>query len=169
MCGIAGIIHTTDRFEPPSMELLRSMVGAIRHRGPDEYGVYRDERAGLVHARLSIIDLTSGQQPLTSEDEALWIVFNGEIFNYLELRKELEAIGHRFRTHSDTEVIVHGYEAWGTCCFSRFNGQWALAIWDSVSHRLILSRDRIGVRPLFVREHQGKIWFASEVKAMRVK
>ncbi|HET6272530.1 MAG TPA: asparagine synthase (glutamine-hydrolyzing) [Bacteroidota bacterium] len=166
MCGIAGIVHTTDRFEPPSMELLRSMVGAIRHRGPDEYGVYRDERAGLVHARLSIIDLASGQQPLTSEDEALWIVFNGEIFNYLELRKELEAIGHRFRTHSDTEVIVHAYEAWGTRCFSRFNGQWALAIWDSVSHRLILSRDRIGVRPLFVREHQGRIWFASEVKAM---
>jgi asparagine synthase (glutamine-hydrolysing) len=148
------------------MDILRSMVGAIRHRGPDEYGVYRDERAGLVHARLSIIDLQSGQQPMASEDESLWIVYNGEIFNYLELREELEKQGHRFRTRSDTEVIIHAYEAWGARCFARFNGQWALAIWDSASHRLVLSRDRVGVRPLFVREHQGKVWFASEVKAM---
>ncbi|HEX7573295.1 MAG TPA: asparagine synthetase B, partial [Bacteroidota bacterium] len=99
MCGIAGIVNTGDRHEPPSRELLTSMVRAIRHRGPDEYGLYRDRRAGLVHARLSLIDLTTGQQPLTNEDETLWIVFNGEIFNYVELRSDLEAAGHRFRTH----------------------------------------------------------------------
>ncbi|HTO95053.1 MAG TPA: asparagine synthase (glutamine-hydrolyzing), partial [Bacteroidota bacterium] len=166
MCGIAGIVNTGDRQESPSRELLTSMVRAIRHRGPDEYGLYRDRRAGLVHARLSLIDLTSGQQPLANEDETLWIVFNGEIFNYVELRRDLEELGHRFRTHSDTEVIVHAYEAWGNGCFARFNGQWALALWDSRSHRLVLSRDRIGVRPLFVREHEGRIWFASEVKAI---
>jgi asparagine synthase (glutamine-hydrolysing) len=166
MCGIAGIVTPAGRSGPPSMELLRSMVGAIRHRGPDEYGVYRDERAGLAHARLSIIDLQSGQQPMANEDETLWIVLNGEIFNYPELRAELESMGHRFRTHSDTEVAVHAYEAWGAQCFARFNGQWALAIWDSASHRLVLSRDRVGVRPLFVRESGGKIWFASEVKAI---
>ena len=142
------------------------MVRAIRHRGPDEYGMYRDRRAGLVHARLSLIDLASGQQPLANEDGTLWIVFNGEIFNYVELRSDLEALGHRFRTHSDTEVIVHAYEAWGNGCFPRFNGQWALALWDSRSHRLVLSRDRIGVRPLYVREHGGRVWFASEVKAI---
>jgi asparagine synthase (glutamine-hydrolysing) len=166
MCGIAGIVNTGDRHEPPSRELLTSMVRAIRHRGPDEYGMFRDRRAGLVHARLSLIDLTSGQQPLANEDETLWIVFNGEIFNYVELRRDLEALGHRFRTHSDTEVIVHAYEAWGNGCFPRFNGQWAVALWDSRSHRLILSRDRIGVRPLYVREHGGRVWFASEVKAI---
>lgn len=166
MCGIAGIVHPPNGPEAPSLELLCSMIGAIRHRGPDEYGVYRDRRAGLAHARLSIIDLQSGQQPLANEDETLWIVFNGEIFNYLELRKELENLGHRFRTRSDTEVIVHAYEAWGARCFARFNGQWALAIRDNASQRLILSRDRMGVRPLFVREHRGTVWFASEVKAI---
>jgi asparagine synthase (glutamine-hydrolysing) len=166
MCGIAGIVNTGERHDTPSRELLTSMVRAIRHRGPDEYGMYRDERAGLVHARLSLIDLTSGQQPVANEDGTLWIVFNGEIFNYVELRSDLEALGHRFRTHSDTEVIVHAYEAWGNGCFPRFNGQWALALWDSRSHRLVLSRDRIGVRPLYVRENAGRVWFASEVKAI---
>ncbi len=166
MCGIAGVVNTGERHDPPSRELLTSMVRAIRHRGPDEYGMYRDARAGFVHARLSLIDLTSGQQPLANEDGRLWIVFNGEIFNYVELRKELESLGHRFRTHSDTEVIVHAYEAWGNGCFPRFNGQWAVALWDSKSRRLVLSRDRIGVRPLYVREQGGRIWFASEVKAI---
>ena len=166
MCGIAGIVNIVDRHEPPSRELLTRMVGAIRYRGPDEYGMYRDRRAGLVHARLSLIDLTSGQQPLTNEDGNLWIIFNGEIFNYVELRSELIALGHRMRTNSDTEVIVHAYEAWGERCFERLNGQWALALWDSDARRLILSRDRIGVRPLYVRELQGRVWFASEAKAI---
>ncbi len=166
MCGIAGIVNLIDNREPPAKELLTSMIGMMRHRGPDEYGMFRDARAGLVHARLSIIDLTSGQQPLANEDGSLWIVFNGEIFNYVELREELEALGHRFRTRSDTEVIVHAFEAWGKECFARFNGQWAVALWDTRRRRLVLARDRIGVRPLFVREAGGIVRFASEVKAL---
>ena len=166
MCGIAGIIHTDGNHEPPSIELLRSMIGAIQHRGPDEFGVYRDSRAGLAHARLSIIDLASGQQPLCNEDGSLWISFNGEVFNFIELRKELESLGHHFRTQSDTETIVHAYEAWGNDCFSHFNGQWAVALWDAKRMSLVLSRDRIGVRPLYIHESNGRILFASEVKAI---
>jgi asparagine synthase (glutamine-hydrolysing) len=142
------------------------MVGMLTHRGPDEYGLYRDAHAAFVHARLSIIDLSTGQQPLSNEDQTLWIVFNGEIFNFIELRKELESLGHIFKTRSDTEVIVHAYESWGDGCFPRLNGQWALALWDSTARRLVLSRDRIGVRPLYVHEHEGRVRFASEVKAL---
>ena len=142
------------------------MAGALSHRGPDEYGLYRDERAGLAHARLSIIDVKTGQQPLANEDDSLWIIFNGEIFNYLELRQDLERLGHRFRTRSDTEVIVHAYEAWGKDAFSRMNGQWALALWDSTRRRLVLARDRMGVRPLFVCEHRNRLYFASEMKSL---
>ncbi len=166
MCGIAGIVNLTDRHDPPSVELLRSMVSAIQHRGPDEFGLYRDHRAGLGNARLSIVDLSTGQQPLSNEDGALWIVFNGEIFNYVELRDELEHLGHMFRTHSDTEVIVHAYEAWGSECFRRFNGQWAVALWNSETQTLVLSRDRIGVCPLYVCEQNGKVLFGSEVKTI---
>jgi asparagine synthase (glutamine-hydrolysing) len=150
----------------PTTRELRAMAGAMHHRGPDEFGVYRDARAGLAHARLSIIDLATGQQPLCNEDETLWVSFNGEIFNYLELRPELEALGHRFRTHSDTEVIVHAYEAWGDAAFARFNGQWAIALWDARRGRLTLARDRVGVRPLYHAEHAGRLYFASEVKAI---
>ncbi len=166
MCGIAGIVSTNGNHPPPDIELLRSMVGAIRHRGPDEYGVYRDKRAGLVHARLSFVDLVTGQQPLSNTEGTTWITFNGEIFNYVELRKDLERAGHVFRTHSDTEVIVHAYEAWGNDCFLRFNGQWAFALWDSKRKKLVLSRDRIGVRPLYIREKDGLVHFGSEVKAI---
>jgi asparagine synthase (glutamine-hydrolysing) len=166
MCGIAGILNLTDRRDPPTVELLQSMIGAIRHRGPDEYGLYRDRYAGLVHARLSIIDLQAGQQPMSNEDRTLWIVFNGEIFNFIELRAELEKLGHRFRTHSDTEVILHAFESWDIECFSRFNGQWALALWNTQTRNLILSRDRIGVRPLFIHETHDRVLFGSEMKAI---
>jgi asparagine synthase (glutamine-hydrolysing) len=167
MCGIAGIIDISGRHAPPSMELLRSMAGLLSHRGPDSSGLYRDRHASLVHTRLSIIDLSTGQQPLSNEDGTLWIVFNGEIFNYVELRQELVKKRHSFRTTSDTEVIVHAFEEWGEGCFPRFNGQWALALWDTVRRRLILSRDRLGVRPLYVHEGKdGVIRFASEVKAL---
>ncbi|MDP1676405.1 MAG: asparagine synthase (glutamine-hydrolyzing) [Bacteroidota bacterium] len=166
MCGIAGIIHTDDRHGSPSRKILTAMIHTIRHRGPDEFGIYRDQYAGLGHARLSLIDLATGQQPMTNEDESLWIVFNGEIFNYLELRSELEKRGHRFRTHSDTEVILHAYETWGNDCFNKFNGQWAVALWNSRERSLILSRDRVGVRPLFIHQGHGRILFASEVKAL---
>ncbi len=166
MCGIAGIASLADGLAPPEREALARMAGALVHRGPDELGIYRDARAGLAHARLSIIDLSTGQQPLSNEDGTLWVVFNGEIFNYLELRAELVPLGHRFRTQSDTEVIVHAYEAWGDEAFARFNGQFAIALWDAKRGALVLARDRLGVRPLHVCEHGGRVFFGSEVKAI---
>jgi asparagine synthase (glutamine-hydrolysing) len=166
MCGIAGIVSLGDGVPPPEIDDLGRMAGALRHRGPDEFGIYRDRRAGLAHARLSIIDLSTGQQPLANESGTLWTVFNGEIFNYIELRAELEVRGHRFATQSDTEVIVHAYEEWGDGAFRRFNGQWAIALWDSERSRLVLARDPFGVRPLYVTQHRGRLYFASEVKAI---
>jgi asparagine synthase (glutamine-hydrolysing) len=163
MCGICGIVS----FEaPPDLYLVRSMIGRLGHRGPDGHGWYRDRHAALGHARLAIIDTAGGAQPLCNEDERLWITFNGEIFNYVELARELRALGHTFRTASDTEVIVHAWEEWGRDCFARFNGQWALALWDRREERLVLSRDRLGVRPLYYRRRRGGLAFASEVKAL---
>jgi asparagine synthase (glutamine-hydrolysing) len=166
MCGIAGSVALQAGLPPPTLDDLRAMLGAMRHRGPDEFGLYRDERAGLAHARLSIVDLVTGQQPLCNEDRTLWILFNGEIYNHVELRAELEALGHVFRTRSDTEAIVHAYEAWGEGAFARFNGQFAVALWDATRRRLVLARDRLGVRPLYLATHGGRLWFASEVKAL---
>ena len=165
MCGIAGVLNQQER-PPPSVEQLTAMAAALYHRGPDEFGVYQSAQCGLAHARLSIIDLATGQQPLCNADSTKWLVFNGEIFNYLELRDELLALGHTFRTRSDTEVIVHAWEAWGEAAFERFNGQWAIALWDEKKRQLVLSRDRLGVRPLYLCEHDGRLYFASEVKAI---
>jgi len=151
---------------PPDRGALERMVGSLTHRGPDELGLFRDPHAGLVHARLSIIDLASGQQPMANRDGSLWLVFNGEIFNYLELREELQSQGHSFRTQSDTEVLLVAFEAWGEEAFERMNGQWAVALWNRQAKRLVLARDRVGVRPLFVAEHAGSVYFASEVKAI---
>jgi len=166
MCGIAGIVGLSPGAASPHREALIRMASALSHRGPDELGLYRDDRAGLAHARLSIIDLSTGQQPLADEGGTTWIVFNGEVFNYVELRDELMALGHRFRTRSDTEVIVHAYRAWGDAAFERMNGQWAVALWDSLARRLVLCRDRVGICPLHVCEHGGQLYFASEVKAI---
>jgi asparagine synthase (glutamine-hydrolysing) len=166
MCGIAGSLALRPGAPPPDRRALEAMLGALRHRGPDEFGLYRDRRAGLAHARLSIIDLATGQQPLSNEDGTKWVIFNGEIYNYVELRAELAALGHRFRTRSDTEVIVHAWEAFGTAAFERFNGQFAIALWDAAEETLVLARDRLGVRPLHLCEHEGTLWFASEVKAI---
>ena len=166
MCGIAGVVNFGEGREAPERSLITGMVASLEHRGPDEFGMYRDSYAGLGHARLSIIDLKSGQQPLCNETEKLWISFNGEIFNYLELREELLHMGHRFRTHSDTEVIVHAYEEWGEGCFERFNGQWAVALWDAEKRELLLSRDRMGIRPLYIHSENNRLSFASEVKAI---
>lgn len=164
MCGIAGIVRADGQV--PARESLLAMAGALKHRGPDEFGIYRDHRAGLAHARLSIIDLATGQQPLANEDESLWVVFNGEIFNYVELREQLAASGHRFRTRSDTEVIVHAYEQWGDDAFPRFNGQWSIALWDSRSGTLTLARDPYGIVPMFLAVDARRVAFASEVKAL---
>jgi asparagine synthase (glutamine-hydrolysing) len=166
MCGIAGIVALADNAAPPGREALLRMAHALDHRGPDELGLYVDDHAGLAHTRLSIIDLATGQQPLSNEAGTLWVTFNGEIFNHIELRATLSELGHHFRTHSDTEVVVHAYDEWGDAAFSRFNGQWALALWDNRKRRLVLSRDRLGVRPLYVCLHAGSLYFASEVKAI---
>ena len=165
MCGIAGIVEWRDG-DVEKDRLVRQMLGMIRHRGPDQFGIYLDQRAALGSARLSIIDLACGQQPIQNEDGNLWVVFNGEIFNYIELREELEAKGHRFRTHTDTEVILHLYEDLGPDCLKRFNGQFAIAIWDKRNEVLFLARDRVGVRPLFYTEATGRFLFASEIKAL---
>jgi asparagine synthase (glutamine-hydrolysing) len=163
MCGICGVVQDDG---PPDLELLRRMMGRLDHRGPDGNGYFRDERVALGHTRLAIIDTEGGAQPLCNEDSTVWVTFNGEIFNYLELAEELAGLGHSFRTASDTEVIVHAWEEWGERCFSRFNGQWALALWDRRHQRLVLSRDRLGVRPLFLTRTRSGLRFASEVKAL---
>ncbi|MCB9587393.1 MAG: asparagine synthase (glutamine-hydrolyzing) [Polyangiaceae bacterium] len=166
MCGIAGILSLKADLPPTPIEVLSRMAATIEHRGPDEFGVYRDARIGLAHSRLSIIDLATGQQPLSDVDERFWLVFNGEIFNYVELRAELVALGHRFRTKSDTEVIVAAFKQWGRAAFSRFNGQFAIALWDPAKQELTLARDWSGIRPLYYMEHKGRLYFSSEVKAI---
>ena len=165
MCGIVGIAKLNKQDTVDGLH-LRQMLSMIRHRGPDEFGIYQDTFVGLGSARLSIIDLATGQQPITNEDESCWIVFNGEIFNYIELRQELEIQGHHFTTQSDTEVILHLYEEYGVECLSHLNGQFALAIWDSRKERLFLGRDRMGIRPLFYTEQDGTLIFGSEIKAI---
>jgi len=150
----------------PDRELVGRMVNAIRYRGPDELGAYFDDRCGLGQARLSIIDLAGGSQPLCNEDGSIWVTYNGEIFNYIELREELQKRGHRFRTSSDTEVIVHAYEEYGRDCMKKFNGQFAFAVYDRKKRSLLLARDRLGIRPAFYTTHHGRFYFASEIKSI---
>lgn len=163
MCGVCGVLSFTN---PPDLGLVTEMMRRLTHRGPDGCGYYRDRQVALGHTRLAIIDQAGGAQPLANEDETIWVTFNGEIFNYVELGDELRGLGHTFRTASDTEVIVHAWEEWGPASFERFNGQWAIAIWDSRSRRLILSRDRLGIRPLFYVRAADRFLFASEIKAL---
>ncbi len=142
------------------------MLALIRHRGPDSFGVYVDERVGLGSSRLSILDLEGGDQPIHNEDRTLWVVYNGEIFNYPELRGELEAAGHRFYTRTDTELLVHLYEDHGPKFLEKLNGQFAFALWDKRNQRLFLARDRLGIRPLFYHRQGARLVFASEIKAL---
>jgi asparagine synthase (glutamine-hydrolysing) len=164
MCGIVGVLNLDGR--PVSEDLLHRMAWNLRHRGPDESGVIADGALGLAHTRLSIIDLAGGRQPMSAFDGDLWISFNGEIFNHLEIRANLERKGHQFTTRSDTEVILHSYAEKGEDCVKDFNGQWAFAIWDRRRRRLFLSRDRLGVRPLFYTRTKDVFIFASEIKAI---
>jgi len=165
MCGIAGLL--TPRNGPPVQRAeLAAMIGSLHHRGPDGSTLHLDGPIGLAHARLSIIDIAGGTQPLFNEDRSVCVVFNGEIFNYLELRRELQARGHRFSTQSDTEVIVHLYEDHGVDFVDALNGQFAIALWDSRRQRLVLARDRSGIRPLFYAQAGERLAFASEVKAL---
>ncbi|HPI32156.1 MAG TPA: asparagine synthase (glutamine-hydrolyzing), partial [candidate division Zixibacteria bacterium] len=165
MCGIAGYFQLESP-RPPDRALIGRMVNTLHHRGPDEFGAYLDDRCVLGQARLSIIDLAGGSQPMCNEDGSLWITFNGEIFNYLELREELVGAGHVFRTRCDTEVIIHAYEQWGRDCLTRFNGQWAFVLYNRRDRSLFFARDRLGVRPLFYAVHGGAFYFASEIKAI---
>ncbi len=165
MCGIAGYYALTPRPLAPR-EVLERMVEAVRHRGPDEGGVYLDRRAGLGHRRLSIIDLSGGKQPLSTPDRSLWVTFNGEIFNYVELREELISRDRSFRTRSDTETILEAYAEYGPKCVESFNGDFAYAIWDRRAQRLVMARDRMGVRPLYYAVHDGVLVFASELKSL---
>lgn len=164
MCGISGI-YNFESGQHISLDVLKGMILALHHRGPDEFGIYRDEQTALSSARLSIIDLAGGSQPISNEDGTVWIVFNGEIFNYIELRPLLEKRGHHFKTKTDTEVIIHLYEEFGTDCFTFLNGQFAIGIWDSRTKTLLLARDRLGIRPLFYTHDNHSLWFASEVKS----
>lgn len=164
MCGIAGIFNRDGR--PVERTILENMTRILAHRGPDGEGLHVDGAIGLGHRRLSIIDLESGAQPLANEDGSVWTVFNGEIYNYQELVPELEAAGHVFRTHSDTEVIVHAYEQYGLDFLDKLNGMFAIALWDAKQRRLLLARDRLGIKPLIYRIDAGKVLFGSEIKAL---
>ena len=166
MCGIAGILGLSAGAAAASRAELEAMIATLHHRGPDGTGVLCRDGIGLAHARLSIIDLAGGHQPIHNEDQTVWVVFNGEIFNFIELRAELEQAGHRFYTRSDTEVIVHLYEQHGLDFVQRLNGQFAIALWDARLQRLVLARDRTGIRPLFHTTVNGRLLFASEAKAL---
>ena len=167
MCGIAGFLNRTAG-EPPDVAILEAMKGAIAHRGPDDDGTYIDGPVALGMRRLSIIDLDTGEQPIGNEDGTVQIVFNGEIYNYPALRERLLALGHRFRTHSDTETVVHAYEEWGEGFLDELNGMFAFAIWDQNRRRLLLARDRAGIKPLYYARTRSSLVFASELKALLV-
>lgn len=165
MCGIAGILNS--RTDEPVIDVrLRRMLGVLRHRGPDQFGIFLDRGAGLGSARLSILDVDHGQQPISNSDGSLWIVFNGEIFNYLELRSGLEKRGHEFKTGTDTEVLLRLFEEYGPDCLPRLNGQFAFAIWNCNDRSAFLARDRFGICPLYYTQGNGSFVFASEIKAL---
>ncbi len=168
MCGITGIL-ALDGQTPIDRGLLQRMNDTLSHRGPDGEGLHVEPGVGLGHRRLSIIDLATGQQPLSNGDGTIWVTFNGEIYNFAELREELEAAGHVFRTSSDTEVIVHGWAEWGEACVERFNGMFAFALWDRGRGELFLGRDRLGIKPLhWAITRERELVFASELKALLV-
>lgn len=164
MCGIAGALSLDGSGQ--ATPDVAAACRRLRHRGPDGWGVRELGPVVLGHTRLSIIDLATGDQPMSNEDGTVWVAFNGEIFNFVELRRELEGFGHHFRTRSDTETLVHAYEQWGDEFVTRLNGQFAIALWDVTRRRLLLIRDRVGIRPLFVRAVAGSLCFASEIKAL---
>ena len=165
MCGIAGII-TRDALQTGHIEMLACLNGGMHHRGPDGEGFYHDHHLALAMRRLSIIDLTTGWQPLYNEDRSLVLVANGEVYNFIELRQRLEAMGHTFTTHSDCETILHLYEEYGDQCVDHLRGMYAFALWDTRRRRVLIARDRMGEKPLYIASNDGKIVFASELKAL---
>jgi asparagine synthase (glutamine-hydrolysing) len=165
MCGICGLLHLNPA-RPVDEALLRRMTDVMAHRGPDDDGFHFDRGLGLGHRRLSIIDLAGGHQPLCNEDGTVWIAFNGEIYNYKPLAEELKARGHRFRTRSDTETSVHAYEEYGEAFVHRLRGMFAFAIWDAPKKKLVLVRDRVGIKPVYYTVHRDTLYFASEIKSI---
>jgi asparagine synthase (glutamine-hydrolysing) len=165
MCGIAGIV-SSDRLRANDSERVIEMRDVLAHRGPDAAGLFSDDHAALGHRRLSIVDLAAGQQPLANEDETVWITFNGEIYNHADVRQHLEQHGHTYRTRSDTETIVHAYEQWGDECVDHLRGMFAFAIWDAPRRKLLLARDRLGVKPLYWAQCGDRLVFASEIKSI---
>ena len=165
MCGILGIVNF-DITESVDQKLLQSMADIIGYRGPDDEGFYIENHIGLANKRLSIIDLKTGRQPMSNEDDSIWLVLNGEIYNYLELRRELMAKGHNFRTQSDTEVVVHLYEEYGVNCLDKLNGMFAFSLWDRNQRRLFAARDRLGIKPFYYYLDSKRFVFASEIKAL---
>src|SRR5438034_11333698 len=170
MCGIAGFVESESAANPlladARGDLIHRMCDVIRHRGPDDEGVFVERGVALGMRRLSIIDLSTGHQPIHNEDRTIWIVFNGEIYNFRELRSELAAAGHHFYTASDTEVIVHAYEEWGTAAIGRLRGMFALALWDARTQTLLLARDRIGIKPLHYALAGERLYFGYEIKSL---
>lgn len=165
MCGIAGILNFNDR--PIGKETLKAMSDSLYRRGPDDAGFYLDDGIALIHRRLSIIDLTAaGHQPMCNEDKTIWLTYNGEIYNYSELASELKARGHVFKSRTDSEVIIHGYEEWGEDCLNKFNGMWAFALWDTRKKQLFCARDRFGIKPFYYFLDENRFIFASEIKTI---
>ncbi len=164
MCGITGMFDLYEK-KPIDIDLLRRANDLIHHRGPDDHGVFANNGIGLAMRRLSIIDIAHGHQPIFNENSDICIVFNGEIYNHLDLREFLVKKGHDFRTYSDTETIVHGYEEWGIeGCLSRLRGMFAFALWDKVRDTLFLCRDRMGIKPLYFSRHGDRLYFSSEMR-----
>src|SRR5262245_16105248 len=163
MCGICGQFNFADR-QPVEACVIRKMTRTIRHRGPDDEGYFIDGPVGLGFRRLSIIDLEGGHQPMSDLDKTVWVIFNGEIYNFHVLRRELESRGHHFQTNSDTEVIVHGYREWGTGVFNQLNGMFGIAIWDVQKQRLILARDAMGIKLVYYAIKGSTVWFGSEIR-----
>ena len=166
MCGICGQ-YNFGNLEPFERRDIEAMTRTLVHRGPDDEGYYVAGPLGFGFRRLSIIDLGGGHQPMSDQEESVWVIFNGEIYNFLELRRELEGYGHVFRTKSDTEVIVHGYKQWGDEVLNRLNGMFGLAIWDVRQRRLVLARDPFGIKLLYYRIDGDRLYFGSEMRAVR--
>src|SRR5215207_4016553 len=167
MCGINGIALSTQSRRRVDANVLKRMRDVITHRGPDDEGIYIDDRVGLGHRRLSIVDVASGHQPMTNEDGSIYITYNGEVYNHADYRDDLESRGHVYRTHCDTETILHLYEEYGDACVEHLRGMFAFAIWDRNRRELFIARDRLGVKPLYyVHTGDGSLYFASEIKAL---